>query len=210
MEVLLKSVEPALESGWDSFSAKRQLTVDPEDQASVVAEVVEIMAVPEIAKNMPYQFQDTVWSQLLPSHKRRAVALLAWAAHVGGSACCDLDAGPVYSAAALPATTGPKMFIAVGGGAADGVVVKILSPYHLLAVRGYAQPGRINLSTLADACAQRAAEAAVPAMAATACILAVMRAKTVKTNVNSGAQCAPKISVNSDGQHASEGSGQHA
>ena len=72
------------------------------------------------------------------------------------------------------------MFLAVRSGAAGGLVVKVLAPYHVLAVRGYGQPGRVNLSTLGPLAAQRAAEAALPAAAAMASILAAMRAKKVK------------------------------
>ena len=108
--------------------------------------------------------------------------MLAWAVHSGvgsGGACRDLDAksGSIYVEAALPDTGGLKMFLVVSRGAAGGLVVKTLAPYHLLAVRGYGQPGRANLSTLLPLAAQRAAEAAAPAAAATATVLAVMRAK---------------------------------
>ena len=100
----------------------------------------------------------------------------------GGSACCDLDAvrGSIYAEAALPRTGGLKMFLAVRRGAAAGLVVKTLAPYHVLAVHGYGQPGRVNLSTIGAMAAQRAAEAAMPAAAATATVLAVMRAKNTR------------------------------
>ena len=111
----------------------------------------------------------------------------AWAAHPteGGSACCDLDAvrGSIYMEAALPDTCGLKMFLAVRRRAAGSLglkmfLVKTFTPYHILAVRGYAQLGRVNLSTLGSVVVQqRAAEAAMPAAAATAAILAAMRAK---------------------------------
>ena len=185
MENLLKSVEPSLERGWDLLSAKTRETPEPEDEKTVLAEVAKSGHLPGRESDpAPYSFPSAVWAQLSAARKRRAVGLLAWAVHsaAGGSACCDLDAvrGPVYAEAALPDTGGLKMFLAVRSGAAGGLVVKVLAPYHVLAVRGYGQPGRVNLSTLGPLAAQRAAEAALPAAAATASILAAMRAKKVK------------------------------
>ena len=77
----------------------------------------------------------------------------------------------------MPETGGLKMFLVVSRGAAGGLVVKTLAPYLLLGVRGYGQPGRASLSTPGPLAAHRAAEAAVPAAAATTIVLAVMRAK---------------------------------
>ena len=182
MKQLLKSVEPSLEEGWDLISAKTRETLEPEDEKTVVAEVAKNLHLPgRDADLVPYSFPPSVWAKLSPARKRRAVGLLAWAVHSaeGGSACCDLDAarGAIYMEAALPDTGGLKMFLAVRRTAAGSLVAKTLSPYHILAVRGYAQPGQVNLSTLGPAVAQRAAEAAMPAPAATAAILAVIRAK---------------------------------
>ena len=162
---LLKSVEPSLEEGWDLLSAKTRETPEPEDEKSVVAEVAKNGHLPGRESDLvPYTFPSSVWAQLSAARKRRAVGLLAWAVHsaAGGSACCDLDAvrGSIYAEAALPETGGLNMFLAVRRGAAGGLVVKTLAPYHLMAVRGYGQPGRANLSTLAPMAAQRAAEAA--------------------------------------------------
>ena len=67
------------------------------------------------------------------------------------------------------------MLIAEGHRATRGLlVVKTLTPYHVLAARGYGQPERVNLSTLALKTARRAADAATPTTAAMACILACM------------------------------------
>ena len=180
---LLKSVEPSLEKGWELLSAKTSETPEPEDAESVVAEVAKSGHLPGREADLePYSFPPAVWAQLSAARKRRAVGLLAWAVHSapGGSACCDLDAvrGSIYAGAALPETGGLKMFLATGRAAAGGLVVKTLGPYHLLATRGYGQPGRVNLATLGPTGALRAAEAAMPAAAATATILAVMRART--------------------------------
>ena len=185
MENLLKSVEPSLEKGWDLLSAKTRETPEPEDEKSVLAEVAKSGHLPGRESDLePYSFPSAVWAQLSAARKRRAVGLLAWAVHsaAGGSACCDLDAvrGSIYAEAALPDTGGLKMFLAVRCGAAGGLIVKTLAPYHVLAVRGYGQPGRVNLSTLGPLAAQRAAEAALPVAAATATILAAMRAKNMK------------------------------
>ena len=110
------------------------------------------------------------------------MVLLAWVVHsaAGGSACCDLDDanGPVYLGGALPSTGGLNMFIAMGQGTDGGVVVTTLTPYHVLAVRGYVPPDRVNLSTLAPKMAPRAANATTPSTAAMACILACLRATT--------------------------------
>ena len=84
--------------------------------------------------------------------------MLAWAVHSkADSACCDLDAVRccIYAGAALPDTGGLKMFLAVRLGA-DGKDICA----HVLAVRGYGQPGRVNLSTIGPTSAQRAAETA--------------------------------------------------
>ena len=185
MENLLKSVEPSLERGWDVLSAKTRETPEPEDEKTVLAEVAKSGHLPGRESDLaPYSFPSAVWAQLSAARKRRAVGLLAWAVHsaAGGSACCDLDAvrGPVYAEAALPDTGGLKMFLAVRSGAAGGLVVKMLAPYHVLAVRGYGQPGRVNISTLGPLAAQRAAEPALPVAAATATILAATRAKNMK------------------------------
>ena len=80
----------------------------------------------------------------------------AWAVRSAAeeSACCDLDAvrGPIYLGGALPDTRGLKMFIAPclerGRWATVQSVFVKMSPYHILAARGFPQPGRINLSTL--------------------------------------------------------------
>ena len=176
-------MEPSLEKGWELLSDKTRETPEPEDAKSVVAEIAKNGHLPGREADLePYSFPSVVWAQLSAARKRRAVGLLAWAVHsaAGGSACCDLDVvrGPIYAGAALPETGGLKMFLAVGRAAAGGLVVKTLGPYHLLAVRGYGQPGRVNLATLGPTGALRAAEAAMPAAAATATILAVMRART--------------------------------
>lgn len=183
MDNLLKSVEASLEEGWELLSAKTGETPEPEDEKSVVAEVAKTGLLPGREADLePYSFPSAVWAQLSAARKRRAVGLLAWAVHsaTGGSACCDLDAvrGSIYAEAALPETGGLKMFLVVRRAAAGGLVVKTLGPCHHLAVRGYGQPGRVNLSTLGPSGALRAAEAAIPAAAATATILAVMRART--------------------------------
>ena len=80
----------------------------------------------------------------------------AWAARSAAeeSACCDLDAvrGPIYFGGALPDTRGLKMIIAPclerGRRATVHSVFIKMSPYHILAARGFPQPDRINLSTL--------------------------------------------------------------
>ena len=183
MENLLKSVSPLLEKGWETLPAKKGKKPEPEDdQKRVVAEVAENMRLPgRAADPVPHSFPFSVWAQLSAARKRRAAMLLLWLAHSknGGSACCDLDAefGPIFMDAALPDTPGLKMFISR---AAGGFSVKILTPCLILAVRGYVRPGRINLSTLGPAAAQRAAENATPAAAATAAILAAMRVKSKK------------------------------
>ena len=182
MENLLKSVESSLEEGWGRLLAKTRETPESEDQQFVVREVAKKGHLPGCEADLaPYSFPSLLWAKLSAARKRRAVELLAWVVHSvpGGSACCDLDAvrGSIYVEAALPVTGGLKMFIAVRRGAAGGLVVKTLAPCHVLAVRGYGQPGHVNLSTLAPMTAQRAAEAAMPAAAATASLLAVMRAK---------------------------------
>ena len=180
------SVEPSLTIGWHQLSAKKTETPeseggDTEDEKSVIAEVAKNGNFPGRASDlMQYSFPSSVWAQLSAAQKRRAVLLLAWVVHSkADSACCDLDAvrGCVYAGAALPDTGGLKMFLALRCGADGGIVAKTFTPYHVLAVRGYASPGRINLSTILPASAQRAAEAAFPAVVTTATILAVMGTK---------------------------------
>ena len=111
------------------------------------------------------------------------MVLLAWAVHSKtDSACCDLDAVRccIYAGAALPDTGGLKMFLAVRLGA-DGKDICA----HVLAVRGYGQPGRVNLSTIGPTSAQRAAETALQEVAATSTILAVMCTKSFEHDVQS-------------------------
>ena len=110
------------------------------------------------------------------------MVLLAWAARSAGDcACCVLEC-PIYLGGALPDTRGLKMFLATRRGATGGLAVKTLAPYHVLAARGFPQPGRVNLSTLGHPKARRAAEAAMPPMLATASILAAMRVKNMKVS----------------------------
>ena len=194
MENLLMSVEPSLTIGWDQLSGKKTETPesevghqssrggDTEDEKSVIAEVAknDLNFPGRESDLMQFNFPSSVWAQLSAAQKRRAVLLLAWVVHSkADSACCDLDAvrGCVYAGAALPDTGGLKMFLALRCGADGGIVAKTFTPYHVLAVRGYASPGRVNLSTISPVSAQRAAEAAFPAVVTTATILAVMRTK---------------------------------
>ena len=188
MANLLKSVDASLEEGLHLLWAKTTQPPEPEDLKSVIAEVAKSGHLPGREADLaPYSFPSSLWAELPAAHKRRAVVLLAWAVRsaAGVSACCDLDAvrGPIYLGGALPETHGLNMFLATGRGTAGGLTVKTLGPNHVLAARGYSQPGRVNLSTLGLAKAQRAAEAAMPTTTATASILAVMRAKTKSIGV---------------------------
>ena len=184
MEELLKSVEASLEEGLNLLWPRTTQTPEPEDEKSVIAEVAKSGRLPVRERDLaPYSFPPAMWAELSAAQKRRAVVLLAWAARSAGDcACCDLDAVrcPVYLGGALPDTRGLKMFLATRRGAAGGLAVKTFVPYHVLAARGYPQPVRINLSTLGPLTARRAAEKAMPTTAATASILAAMRAKNMK------------------------------
>ena len=185
MEDLLKSVDASFEEGLNLLWAKTTQTPEPEDVKSVIAEVVKSGHLPGRESDLaPYSFPSSMWAKLSAVQKRRAAVLLAWAVRsaAGDSACCDLDAarGPIYLGGALPDTGGLKMFLATRRGAAGGLAVKTFVPYHVLAARGYPQPVRINLSTLGPLTARRAAEKAMPTTAATASILAAMRAKNMK------------------------------
>ena len=185
MENLLKSVDASLEEGLNLLWAKTTQTPESEDVKSVIAEVAKSGHLPGRESDLaPYSFPSSIWAELSAAQKRRAVVLLAWAVRsaAGDSACCDLDAvrGPIYLGGALPDTGGLKMFLATRRGAAGGLAVKTFAPYHVLAARGYPQPGRVNLSMLGPKPAQRAAEAAMPTTTATASILAAMRAKNKK------------------------------
>ena len=117
---------------------------------------------------------------LLAAQLKRPVVLLAWVARHRSEAgaegaCCDLDddTGP-FLLGALPKTSGLKMHIAVPS--RGSLAVKVLTPYHILAVRGYVPPDRVNLAILPLKTAHRAACGTMPTTAAMACILACMRA----------------------------------
>ena len=85
--------------------------------------------------------------------------------------------GPFFLGGALPDTCGHNLLIRMDGPTSTGTaVVKTLTPYHVLAVRGYLPPGVVNLSLLAPKTAHRVAGGAMPSTAAMACLLACMRA----------------------------------
>jgi len=182
MANLLKSMDAYLEEGLRLLWAKTTQPPEPEDLKSVIAEVAKNGHLPgHEADLVPYSFPFLLWAELSAAHKRRAVVLLAWAVRsaAGESACCDLDAvrGPIYLGGALPDTHGLKMFLKLSE--RRSLAVQTFTPNHVLAARGYMQPGRINLSTLGLKKAHRAVEAAMPAPMATASILAAMRAKSM-------------------------------
>ena len=187
MEELLKSVDPGREEGLELLWPKKTKMQTPEPEKSVIAEVAKSGHLPLSESDLaPYSFPSSMWAELSKAQKRRAVLLLAWAvrSEAGESACCDLDAvrGPIYLGGALPDTRGLKMFIAPSlergrQATVQSVFVK-MSPYHILAARGFPQ-GRINLSTLGPRKAKRVAEAAMPTTTAMGCILAAMRVKNI-------------------------------
>jgi len=181
MEALLKSVDASFEEGLNALWPKTTQTPELEDVKSVIADVAKSGHLPIQESDLaPYSFPSSVWADLSAAQKRRAVVLLAWVVRsaAGGGACCDLDAvrSPIYLGGALPDTGGLKMFLTTQG----GLAAKTFTPYHVLAARGFPQPGRVNLSTLGYKKAQRAAEAAMPTTAAMASILACMHAKKMK------------------------------
>jgi len=179
---LLKTVNDSLEQGWSVLCAadesKTSQTVPPADLKSVVSDVAKTGRLPACDLDS-YTLPAEEFKTLSDLQMRRAVALLVWVVHHGSmaGACCDLDdaTGPIFLGGALPTTGGLKMFIALSG-ASGGIIAKTLTPYHILAVRGYVPPDCINLSVLAPKTAHRAAGRATPATAAMACILACMRA----------------------------------
>jgi len=184
MYILLKNVQPSLEQGWKSLYAGDQTpTKKPVIQPlqSVIDFVSKTGGLPACDLHQ-YGFPDAEWKALSSAQMRRAVELMSWAAFAKTTegACCDLDdaTGSIFLGGALPSTGGLKMFIVfhkVEMGSPVDHEVKTLTPYHVLAVRGYA-PERVNLSTLAPKTAHRAAGAAMPTTAAAACVLACMRA----------------------------------
>ena len=184
MEELLKSVDPGREEGLELLWPKKTKTQTPEPEKSVIAELAKSGHLPLSESDLaPYSFPSSMWAELSKAQKRRAVLLLAWAVRsaAGESACCDLDAvrGPINLGGALPDTRGLKMFIAPSLERGRQAVFVKMSPYHILAARGFPQPGRINLAMLGPQRAQRAAEAAMPTTTAMGCILAAMRVKNI-------------------------------
>ena len=78
--------------------------------------------------------------------------------------------GPFFLGGALPDTCGQHLLIRMDGSTSTrAVVVKTLTPYHVLAVRGYLTPGVVNLYLLAPKAAHRVAGGAMPTTAAMEC-----------------------------------------
>ena len=196
MSILLETVKPSLEQGWkllcaDGKTPTKTTVIQP--LQSVIDFVSKTGGLPACDLDQ-YGFPDAEWNELSSAQMRRAVVLLSWAvfAKTAEGACCDLDdaTGPIFLGGALPNTGGLKMFIVFPAYSAEqpspaglcrtagpvSLAVKTLTPYHVLAARGYAPPGRVNLSTLAPRTAHRAAGAAMPTTAAVACVLACMQA----------------------------------
>ena len=189
---LLKLVDDCLERGWNLLSAGGNgSSKTPPDLKAAIDDVTRTGRLPACdlaAHSLP----DAVVKTLSAVQLRRAVSCLAWAVHHCDTSgvSCDLDdaKGPFFLGGVLPDTCGLKMLIRMGGSTSTGTaVVKTLTPYHVLAVRGFLPPGVVNLSLLAPKTAHRVAGGAMPTTAAMACVLACMRALMSDSQVGSRA-----------------------
>ena len=189
---LVWQVDAGLQLGWDVLSTHRAIrrsgiyvtNAEPlPNMRSVSDELAKAGKLPPgnlDLDSLPTPTHDKLKTLSEPRLKR-ALTLLAHAVHFGktqpGGACCDLDdpLGPVCLGGVLPSSPGLKMFMEAAG---DSSQIKTLnlSPYHVLAVRGYAPAGHcVNLSVVCPKTAFKLAARSLPLTAALAAVLSVLK-----------------------------------
>ena len=190
MSHLVRSIDEDLRHGWELLSVERSLRSDVPSGSESVPDMESVLDKVASAGKLP---PGNIDLNLLPesSHRQlktlsearlaRALELLAYAVHFGkthpGGACCDLDdpRGPVFLGGVLPSTRGSKMLIEAAGHISK-VKILTLSPYHVLAVKGFDPAGRcVNFSVVCPKTAHRMSSRALPLTAALAAVLAVLK-----------------------------------